>query len=242
MFNIFKKKKPKLLELIPKNFVDIHSHILPGIDDGAKNVNESKKLISNFQKLGFSKIIATPHTYSGLYDNTSESISKSFDLLVKNLNSEISLSFASEYMIDISLIEKSENKSLLCIKDNYVLIEFGFLSVTSNIFDIIFKLRVNNYIPIIAHPERYLYKSNDIDFFKKLKNAGCYLQINLFSLTGYYGNEVLKMVKKLMKEELVDFVGSDVHNLNQLKVFENEIMSGEIPIIEKSIERTLFFQ
>ena len=110
IFNLF-KSKPTLKELIPEGFVDIHSHILPGIDDGPKNIEESLKLISEMKKMGFSKIIGTPHTYPGLYDNTNNSIKKSYEKISQKLNSEIKLNYASEYMIDRSLIKKANEKT-----------------------------------------------------------------------------------------------------------------------------------
>ena len=117
MFNLF-KTKPTLAELIPKGFVDIHSHILPGIDDGAKNIEESIKLISEMKKNGFSKIIGTPHTYEGVHDNTNESIKNSYNLLKKDLKIRIDIEYASEYLLDNSLLKKIENKTLLCLKKN----------------------------------------------------------------------------------------------------------------------------
>ena len=105
IFNIF-KSKPTLKELIPKGIVDIHSHILPGIDDGAKTVSESLELISEMKKMGFSKIIGTPHTYKGLYDNTNETIKKSYDSIINNVKDEINIDYASEYMIDDSILSK----------------------------------------------------------------------------------------------------------------------------------------
>ena len=156
IFNLF-KSKPTLKELIPKGFVDIHSHILPGIDDGPKNIEESLKLISEMKKMGFSKIIGTPHTYPGLYDNTNNSIKKSYEKVSKKLNSEIKLNYASEYMIDGSLIKKVNEKSLLCVKENLVLIELSYLFQSDKFSEIIFHLFLNNYIPILAHPERYNY-------------------------------------------------------------------------------------
>ena len=127
MFSIFRKSKPKLSEIIPKGFVDIHSHILPSIDDGAKNVDESVILISNMKSLGFSKIIATPHIYPGLYNNTIENIRDSYNKLMDK-NYDDNISYASEYFIEMSLIEKAEKKSLLTLNKNYVLLEMGFIS------------------------------------------------------------------------------------------------------------------
>ena len=107
IFNLF-KSKPSLKELIPKGFVDIHSHILPGIDDGAQNLNESLKLISEMKNMGFSKIIATPHTFPGIYDNTKSTIKDSYQMIIDKLSTKITIKYASEYMLDSSLIENAE--------------------------------------------------------------------------------------------------------------------------------------
>ena len=112
----FFKSKPTLKQLIPSAFVDIHSHVLPGIDDGAKNIEESLTLISEMKKMGFSKIIGTPHIYPGLYDNNNESIMGSFEKIKSELKIKISLDYSAEYMLDDSLIEKATQKKLLTIK------------------------------------------------------------------------------------------------------------------------------
>ena len=156
IFNLF-KSKPKLKELIPEGFVDIHSHILPGVDDGAKNVEESLELIRMIRSLGFSKIIGTPHTYPGLYNNTSDSIKKSYKKLKINLTENINIDYASEYMLEEGIIEKARNNKLLCLKDNYVLVEMSFISEPLGLYEIIYEIKVNGYIPILAHPERYCF-------------------------------------------------------------------------------------
>ena len=184
IFNLF-KSKPTLKELIPKGFIDIHSHILPGIDDGAKNLMESVELIKEMKKMGFSKIIGTPHTYPGVYNNNNNSIEKSFNKLNNELKNKNILRYASEYMIDSYLIEKASEKSLLTIKDNYVLIEMSFVSEPINLHEIIFEININGYTPILAHPERYTFLFDDFKKFYNLKKMGCYFQINLLSATGY---------------------------------------------------------
>ena len=115
IFSLF-KSKPTLKELIPEGFIDIHSHILPGIDDGAKNIEESLILISEMKKLGFSKIFGTPHTYPGLYNNTNQTIFESYS---KITNSTVNIEYASEYMIDKSIIEMAEKDLLLGLKKIY---------------------------------------------------------------------------------------------------------------------------
>ena len=226
IFNLF-KSKPTLKELIPKGFVDIHSHILPGIDDGAKNVKESLKLISEMRKMGFSKIIGTPHTYPGLYNNTNESIKNSYEAMLKNVKGndlmEVDLYYASEYLVDKSLIRKMENKELICLKESYLLVETNFMALSDGFFEIIFELKLKGYKIILAHPERYLFIKNNNKLISKLKKVGCKFQLNLLSITGYYGKEVLKISEKLIKNNLIDFVGSDIHNINHIYQFGKKI-------------------
>ena len=239
IFNLF-KSKPTLRELIPNGFVDIHSHILPGIDDGAKDVNESKELIEEMKGIGFTKIIGTPHTYPGLYENTEGSIKKSYNK-IKNLKN-INLDFASEYMIDHTLIEKARNKELLCIKDNYVLVEVGFIDFPYNIYEIIFNIILNDYIPILAHPERYLYLNNNIKPLVKLKRQGCLFQLNLLSTTGYYGKSVVNFTDKLLKKKLFDFVGSDIHSKKHIEAFNNKVVISERLELRRIIDSNYRFK
>ena len=238
IFNLF-KSKPSLKELIPQGFVDIHSHILPGIDDGAKNVEESLELISEMKNLGFSKIIATPHTYPGIYNNDNNSIKKAFEQLKSPSIKNIELDFASEYMLDNSIIDKAINKNLLCIKDNYVLVEMSFISYNKNVHEILFKLQINGYIPILAHPERYLYLNMD-DMYN-LKKIGCLFQINMLSLSGYYGKNILLKVNQLLSKKLISFIGSDTHNLNHLNFLKKklQIKHGNIKEVEKVFINTI---
>ncbi len=240
MFNLF-RKKPVLADLIPEGFVDIHSHILPGIDDGAKNVEESLSLISQMKEMGFSKIIGTPHTYEGLYNNTSETIKESFDLLKKNLKEDIKIDYASEYMIDGSLLKRIEERSLLTLKDNYVLVEMSFISAPNDLYEIIFQLKLNNYIPVLAHPERYGFLFNNFEKYYELKKIGSKFQINLLSVTGYYGKEVVKIADKLLKNSMIDFVGSDIHSQKHINMFKEKVKTLEIEKLQKVIEANNIF-
>ena len=235
MFNIF-RKKPILADLIPEGCIDIHSHVLPGIDDGAKNINESLELISQMKEMGFSKIIGTPHTYQGLYDNTNESIRDSFNLLKKKLKEDIEIDYASEYMIDGSLLKRIEEKSLLTLKDNYVLVEMNFISSPINLYEIIFQLQLNGYIPVLAHPERYSFLFNNFEEYFKLKRVGCKFQLNLLSVTEYYGKDVMKISSKLLKNNLIDIVGSDIHSQKHIDFFQKKIKIKQIEKLEKAIE------
>ncbi len=240
IFNLF-KSKPTLKDLIPKGFVDIHSHILPGIDDGAKNVEESLKLITEMNKLGFSKIIGTPHTYEGLYNNTNRSIKKSFNSIKQIIPKNLNISYSSEYLLDKSIIDRAENKSLISLKSNYILVELSYLAPPNNIYDIIFKLRMNDYIPVLAHPERYIFYNNNFEEYYRLKKAGCLFQINLSSLTGMYGKDITLCAKKLVNKNLIDFSGSDIHKKSHIDVFDKKIIFNDFKKIEKiNLRNSLF--
>ena len=237
IFNLF-KSKPTLKELIPDGFVDIHSHILPGIDDGAKNIKESLVLISEMNKIGFKKIIGTPHTITGLYDNTNKSISNSYSKL-KSFDIEAEINYSSEYMIEPSLFKKIKEKTIIPLKENYVLIEMSYIDRPNCLFEIIFNLKINGYIPVLAHPERYRFLFTDFQNFYKLKKRGCKFQINLLSLTGYYGKEVTNICNQLIDKNLVDFCGSDIHNMNHVKEFEKKIIINNQVKIGNILKRTI---
>ena len=227
------KSRPKLKELIPKGFIDIHSHILPGIDDGAKNINESLELISEMKKLGFAKIIATPHTYPGVFNNTNNSIKESYNKLNNKYKNKNLIDYGSEYMIDTYLIDKAAEKSLITIKDNYVLVEMSFISEPINLHQIIFEINMNGYTPILAHPERYTFLFDEFKKFYKLRNIGCLFQMNLLSLTGYYGKKIVDIVERLIKNNMIDFAGSDIHNLGHINEFSKRTQIKNWKEIEK---------
>lgn len=233
-FNLF-KSKPILKELIPAGYVDIHSHILPGIDDGAKNTEESIDLIKKMKDLGFSKIYGTPHSYPGLYNNTAESIKGSFEKLTKEIPDNINIDYASEYMLEKSIIEKARNNKLLTIRDNYVLIEMSFISEPAGLYEIIYEIKVNGYKPILAHPERYLFFNNFKKYFE-LKKRGCLFQANLLSSTDYYGIGVRKNLDKLLEHQLIDFSGSDIHNIRHILAFKNKVNIRNIDLLNKLFE------
>lgn len=240
ILNLF-KSKPKLKELIPPGSIDIHSHILPGIDDGPKNITESLNLINEIKKIGFHQIIGTPHTYSGLYENTNDTIKTSFEHLKTKIDKNITVSYASEYLLDISLIERAKRGKLLTIKDNYILVEFNFISLPINFKEMIFELKKLGYIPILAHPERYLFLFRNLSLIEEIKNMGCYLQLNLLSVTGYYGDDICAFSDKLLKNSLIDFIGSDIHNIHQVNCFNKKIKIKEVNKLEKIIDNNKFF-
>lgn len=240
----FLKPKARLIDLIPTNFVDIHSHIVPGIDDGAKTIEDSKFLLENMIEFGFSKVITSPHTIENIWNNTPESISEALQFTKENLTdltTKVDLKAASEYIMDDYFVSLFEEKKLLTIKDNFVLVEMSYINPPIQLFDYIFKLQVAGYIPVLAHPERYIFYHSDFSNYAKLKKAGCYFQMNLLSATGYYGKEVAKIADELLKKDMIDFVGSDFHHKHHITSFSNPIIIKEIDQLKKAAENNCSF-
>src|SRR4051794_6236204 len=190
MFSFFKKKET--VKEITFNYdsiaVDMHSHVLPGIDDGAQNPQESIALIRKMMALGITKIIATPHIMADYYKNTAETINGALKVLhaeLKKENIDIEVQAAAEHYFDETFEARIDNRKLMIIGENYVLFELSFISQPPNLMDIIQKMRDMGYQPILAHPERYAYMT--VDQLRIIRDFGCYLQLNTISLTGYYG-------------------------------------------------------
>ena len=220
----FKKKEIALNDFFPDGFVDIHSHFLPGIDDGAKNLDNSIELITKMASYGIKNIITTPHVLGDVYQNSSEIIKEKLEevraeLKKRNMNA-ISLRAAAEYMMDEQFSVLLENDDILTLKDNFVLVEMSYFSAPINLYDILFEIQVKGYKPVLAHPERYNFFHTNIDNYYKLKKAGCLFQLNLLSLTEQYGKGVQKMSEKLLKENLYDFVGTDTHHKKHLELLK----------------------
>jgi len=243
MFSIFKQKKPFLKDLTT-DFTDIHSHILFGIDDGAKTIEESEFLMKSLKELGFKNVITTPHTLKDVWNNTSETITSKYHQvkeLLPELSEKLNLRVASEYLMDDSFARLFESEKLLTLKDNYVLVEMSYLNAPLQLYDIIFDLQVAGYKPVLAHPERYLFYHKNFDEYKKLKNAGCFFQINLLSTVGYYGESVAKVTDRLLSDAVVDFAGSDVHHLQHLNSFGKELKIKNTDALKEAIKNNDFF-
>jgi tyrosine-protein phosphatase YwqE len=217
-----KKKTLSLTDFFPNGFVDIHSHLLPGIDDGAKDLDDAVALISKMASYGIKNIITTPHVLGSVYPNSTETIKEKLkkvkEALKNNGLHDISIRAAAEYMLDEQFSERIKNDDILTLKDNLVLVEMSYFSAPLNLFEILFELQLKGYKPVLAHPERYNSYHNNFEEFFKLKRAGCLFQLNLLSLTEQYGKGVQKTAEKLLKENLYDFVGTDTHHQMHLEL------------------------
>ncbi|MEC4114007.1 tyrosine-protein phosphatase [Myroides pelagicus] len=244
MFSIF-KSKPVLKDLIPSGYVDIHSHLLFGIDDGAKTKDDTAHIITTMKSLGFEQAIATPHTTPLVWDNNKEAILAKHQETIEvlpELTSSVNLRVASEYMMDDSFLKRLESEALLTLKDNYVLVEMSYINPPIQLQDILFQLKSRGYEIILAHPERYNFYHKNTAMYAKLKKMGCQFQMNLLSTTGYYGGHVLEAANYLLKEDMIDFVGSDIHHDKHLKGFESKVQIKDIKNFEKAIANNQFFR
>ncbi len=225
--------------------MDIHNHILPGIDDGAKTVEDSITLIKGMGEFGISRFIATPHIMHNYYPNTEETINKALsdlqDALLENQLTDVALSAAAEHMIDDNFESLLEEAKVMPLGDDYLLLEMSFLQASINLDSAIEKTTHSGYFQILAHPERYLYYRNKHEVFRTLKKKGVKLQLNLLSLGEYYGTETHKNTQELLKEKLIDFVASDLHHTGHLKELKKVQVTEKtldllFPVLENTIE------
>ncbi|MFL9844933.1 tyrosine-protein phosphatase [Flavobacterium rhizosphaerae] len=243
----FKKPKITLAELIPDNYVDIHSHLLPGIDDGATDENHSLLLVNRLRELGFSQFITTPHVLPGVYNNTTEDIKDKEKLIASFYKDQGVLnpfSAAAEYLMDNVFLDRLATDPLLTLKDNHVLVEMSYINPPLQLKEIIFEIQMQGYKPVLAHPERYLFYHKAFDEYQKLKKAGCLFQLNLLSVTGYYGKAVLEIAKKLLDKNLIDFTGSDTHHERHIEFYKQSVRLKETEMIafKNALQKNALFK
>lgn len=235
---LFGKKKEKDLEPADLSIlgVDVHSHLIPGIDDGAAEMEDSLNLLAEFQALGYKKVITTPHVMSDYYRNTSEIILKGLENVRKAKNEKgltIEIDAAAEYNLDADFEPKIEAGDLLTFGDNYVLFELPFMSEPPMFNNIVWKLQMKGYKPMLAHVERYGFWHNDWEKIESLEDRGVFTQININSLTGHYGPEVKAIAERMIDNDMVDLVGSDCHNLNHIGLLQ---IARRKPYLHKVIQ------
>jgi len=211
MFSIFKRKRQQAdLSWMQ---VDMHSHILPGLDDGCQDVDMSKHLLMRLQELGLSQFYFTPHIFQEMYPNTKETIALAFEQLHAQVGQE-NMDFAAEYMVDSAFAQLLQNPEvqLLTLPGKHVLIEMSYIEESKQIEKAVFDLLIAGYKPILAHPERYVYYHQRTDRIRYLREIGCLLQVNLLSVFGYYGSQEQRVARHLLEKGDVDLIGTDVHH------------------------------
>lgn len=229
--NIF-KKKPNLppVDLSVLN-TDLHSHFIPGIDDGSQSMKETLDLLQEMIGFGFKKVITTPHIMSDFYKNTPEIILGGLEKVraaIKENNLDIEIEAAAEYYLDDFFEEKIKEGKLLTFGKNYVLFELPFITEPPMLDSAIFEMQTNGYRPVLAHPERYSYWYNDFSKYQNMVDRGVLLQLNLNSLSGEYPPETKKMGERLIAENMITFLGSDCHNMNHVNMMHEAVKTQAI--------------
>lgn len=224
---------------------DVHSHILPGIDDGAQTMEDSLDLVQSMYERGYRKMVATPHSSEDIYPNSHATILAKRDelravLLKKGIPMEIEA--AAEYMIDERFVKMVESgEQILTLHDNRVLVEMSYLLESPYLHNGLFALQTHGYQPVLAHPERYNFYHTDLDKFDELKEKGCLFQLNLIAFSGYYGKNVKKTAMYLFNKGMYDYCGSDIHHLRHTNalhsVLDASILSElqSYPFINKQL-------
>lgn len=207
----------------------MHSHLIPGIDDGSPDIETSLVLIKGMVDAGYKKLITTPHILWDMYQNTREDILLKFEVLkekIKEEGLEVELGVGAEYYLDDYVKELLKKKEpLLTITKNLVLVEFSLASEPIDLTDILFELQVQGYQPVIAHPERYIYNERNKYFFEVLKSSGLLFQLNILSLSGFYGKAVQEMANYFLKNEFYELAGTDLHNQHHLEALANPALN-----------------
>lgn len=213
MFSFLKKKsaeKPRLFF-----HTDIHCHLVPGIDDGQREPEGGADLVERQHSWGIDRIICTPHMTQDVFENTPQIIAEAFNRLKREVESrgtEVSLLWAAEHRLDPFFMEQLEKNEVCPYPGGYILVENSFIQEAWNLDQILFNLSVKGLRPILAHPERYTYWHEKPERYAQLHKAGTLFQVNLLSLARYYGKAEKKMAEYLIEHDMVDFLGTDMHN------------------------------
>lgn len=194
---------------------DWHSHILPGVDDGFKEMGDSLKAIAEMEKLGVKHLWLTPHIMEDC-PNETQALRKRFEELKLEYTGNVKLHLASENMLDTLFEERLEVNDFLPLgeKGSHLLVETSYYNPPMNMIGLLEQIKGKGYFPVLAHPERYQYM--DEQDYQRLKEMGVLFQANYFSLVGAYGHTAQKKLEWLLKNGMIDLMGSDLHRLGVL--------------------------
>jgi protein-tyrosine phosphatase len=206
--------------------VDVHSHFIPGIDDGAQNLEQTIELLNAMRALGYRKVITTPHSMADGYRNSPEIILGGLEKVrreVERVGLDIQVEAAAEYYLDHDLAPKVEARSVLAFGANYLLFELPFIGEPSMLKQLIFQMQTQGYKPVLAHPERYAFWYNDLARYTELKERGVLFQLNLIALSGAYGPQAKQVAERLIDAGAYEFLGSDCHHMGHVEAIRNTL-------------------
>lgn len=217
---------------------DMHSHLVPGIDDGVPDMATALKLLQGFVSMGFKKVITTPHILWELYPNSRQTIEAGVQQVQQaaaEAQLNIKVKAAAEYFLDDYFKEQLQSRQpLLTIEGNKVLIEFSMIAAPFDLQECLFEMQLQNYQPVLAHPERYTYLGRKKEVYDELKNLGCLFQLNLLSLTGYYGATVQQIAEYLLRKDFYDLAGTDMHHEQHLSALKKLNKSSNLQRLKDS--------
>lgn len=228
VFNFFSKKSQSDEKLFFTT--DIHSHVVPGIDDGSPSVERSVELVQRMMGWGLEKLIVTPHVTQDTFENTPDIISGAYSELQEGLRQagiEIDMDYSAEYRVDEMFVEQLEEGIVRRLHGNFLLVENSYIQEAYNLDQILFQISMKGFRPILAHPERYIYYYDKRQRYDELHGNGILFQVNLLSLAGYYGKEPKKIAEMLIEKDYVDFVGTDLHRRAHAEIIEKYIGSKD---------------
>ena len=206
---------------------DIHSHLIPAIDDGVQSIEESIAVLKEMEALGYEKIITTPHTMPGTYDNTPENIYAGLEVMrnaIEKAGINIQLEAATEYYLDETFVELIDSGAkLMTFGKKHVLFETAFMNMPPQLKEVTYKLSMQGYKPVFAHPERYLYLMQSDYLLEEMIDRNVILQLNIIALTGCYSKPVQKFAEKLIDMKAVKLVGTDCHNMGHINLLKEAV-------------------
>jgi tyrosine-protein phosphatase YwqE len=225
--SIFGKKQP---DLGPADLsvlgCDVHSHFIPGIDDGAQTLAQSIELLTSMAQLGYRKVITTPHSMADGYKNSPEIILGGLEKLragVRTAGINIEVDAAAEYYLDHALEEQVNAGTVLTFGDKLLLFELPFIGEPAMLRQVVFQMQTQGYRPVLAHPERYSFWYSDFDKFVELKDRGVLFQLNLVALSGAYGPQAKQLAERMIDAGYYELLGSDCHNMNHVQAIHNTL-------------------
>ncbi|RJE71365.1 tyrosine-protein phosphatase [Reichenbachiella sp. MSK19-1] len=240
MINWFNHRKPQV-----SIHTDLHSHLIPGIDDGVKSWEQSLNIIQGLYALGVNKIITTPHIINDYYPNKPETILAGVEELNQRLTEadiKAKVIAGAEYYIDDWFIAAiDDDTELLTFGNQYILVETAFMNKPLQLEEVFFKLRAKGFTPILAHPERYQYLQENYSLIQPIIDMGVKLQINSSSFIGYYSKEAKKTAEHLVKQGQVHFIGSDIHHDQHLANYQKAMKTkyfkkaGQLSLLNNSL-------
>lgn len=205
---------------------DVHSHFIPGIDDGAQTMDESMELLTAMAGFGYRKVVTTPHNMADGYRNTPEIILGGLERVrdeVRRRGIPIVIDAAAEYYLDHELEQKVLDRRVLTFGDNYLLFELPFISEPTVLLQVVFQMQTMGYKPVLAHPERYAFWYNDFSRFERMKERGVLFQLNTIALSGAYGPQARQTAERLIDAGYYELLGSDCHSMNHVQAIRNTL-------------------